>query len=222
MLTIGAYMEKTVIQTGNTEQAILEAAERLFLEKGYRRATTTAIAAEAGVTHAMLHYYFRTKEHIFLKILDKNMNEMLDSLSTAMSPALSVWEILREVVCLHHDFLCRHPKLPFLILDVMNDSPELLERYKDRVLGAVSEEAEKHRGRFRAEVEAGRINDVDPVVLVFSLLWGNVSRFLCLPAMGNVLKMPESQIMEFIGAMKEESLKALYARLFYKDMPEKI
>ena len=33
----------------NTEQAILEAAESLFFEKGYKLATTTAIAARAGV-----------------------------------------------------------------------------------------------------------------------------------------------------------------------------
>ena len=42
------------------EQAILEAAEREFLKKGFDGARTTSIAAAAGVTHAMLHYYFRT------------------------------------------------------------------------------------------------------------------------------------------------------------------
>ena len=79
----------------STEQAILDAAEELFFDKGYKLATTTAIAAKAGVTHAMLHYYFRTKEQIFLKILDKNMNEMFTMLQTVMSPDLTLKEILR-------------------------------------------------------------------------------------------------------------------------------
>ncbi len=48
----------------NKENEILEAAEKLFAEKGFKGATTTLIAAEAGVTHAMLHYYFRTKDQI--------------------------------------------------------------------------------------------------------------------------------------------------------------
>ena len=48
----------------------MEAAEKLFAEKGFKGATTTLIAAEAGVTHAMLHYYFRTKDQIFLKVLN--------------------------------------------------------------------------------------------------------------------------------------------------------
>lgn len=55
----------------NKEQAILKAAEREFLTKGYAGARTTSIAEAAGVTHAMLHYYFRTKEHIFERILDE-------------------------------------------------------------------------------------------------------------------------------------------------------
>ena len=46
----------------DTEAMILQAAEKEFLEKGYAGARTTAIAEAAGVTHAMLHYYFRTKD----------------------------------------------------------------------------------------------------------------------------------------------------------------
>lgn len=46
----------------NTEQAILQAAETEFLDKGFALAKTTEIAKQAGVTHAMLHYYYRTKE----------------------------------------------------------------------------------------------------------------------------------------------------------------
>ena len=54
----------------NKEQAILEAAEREFIAKGFAGARTTSIAEAAGVTHAMLHYYFRTKEQLFERILD--------------------------------------------------------------------------------------------------------------------------------------------------------
>ena len=45
-------------ETSNTEQSILKAAEKEFLKKGFSGSKTTEIAKEAGVTHAMLHYYF--------------------------------------------------------------------------------------------------------------------------------------------------------------------
>ena len=57
----------------NKEQEILEAAEREFIAKGFAGARTTSIAEAAGVTHAMLHYYFRTKEQLFERILDEKM-----------------------------------------------------------------------------------------------------------------------------------------------------
>lgn len=45
----------------NTEQAILMAAEKEFLARGYALSKTTEIARAAGVTHAMLHYILRDK-----------------------------------------------------------------------------------------------------------------------------------------------------------------
>ena len=56
----------------NKENDILRAAEREFLAKGFSGARTVSIAQAAGVTHAMLHYYFRTKEQLFERILDEN------------------------------------------------------------------------------------------------------------------------------------------------------
>ncbi|MDR1417021.1 MAG: TetR/AcrR family transcriptional regulator, partial [Prevotellaceae bacterium] len=44
----------------STEQAILEAARKVFFQKGLNGATTQEIANEAGVNKALLHYYFRT------------------------------------------------------------------------------------------------------------------------------------------------------------------
>ena len=67
----------------NKEQTILEAAEREFLNKGFAGARTTSIAEAAGVTHAMLHYYFRTKEQLFERILDEKMRLMSQSVLTA-------------------------------------------------------------------------------------------------------------------------------------------
>ena len=47
----------------NTEQAILQAAETEFLDKGFALAKTTEIAKQAGVTHAMLHYTIAQKKN---------------------------------------------------------------------------------------------------------------------------------------------------------------
>ena len=94
----------------NKEQAILEAAEQEFLNKGFAGARTTSIAEAAGVTHAMLHYYFRTKEQLFERILDEKMRLMSRSVLTAFGqPDLPLPERIRDGVESHFDFIAANP-----------------------------------------------------------------------------------------------------------------
>jgi TetR/AcrR family transcriptional regulator len=58
-------------QENTFEQAILEAAEKLFLEKGFAMTSTTEIAREAGCNQALVHYYFRTKAKLFDSVFEK-------------------------------------------------------------------------------------------------------------------------------------------------------
>jgi len=47
---------------------ILEAAARVFAQKGYHAATTKEIAAEAGVSEGTIYNYFQSKEDLLLSI----------------------------------------------------------------------------------------------------------------------------------------------------------
>ena len=97
-----------------TEELILRAAEAEFLQKGYAGARTTAIAEAAGVTHAMLHYYFRTKEQLFEKIMhEKNgpgarHHAGLDG----RHQQTTLQQGARDTVAEHIDFIAANPDLP--------------------------------------------------------------------------------------------------------------
>jgi TetR/AcrR family transcriptional regulator len=52
------------------EARILAAAEAVFAETGFAGATTAAIAERAGLPKANLHYYFRTKEALYRRVLE--------------------------------------------------------------------------------------------------------------------------------------------------------
>ncbi len=69
-----------------TRDAILEAASRCIIRHGHARLSTRAVAAEAGVTQSLIHYYFGTKERLMLAVLErmtgsllKRQTEMYDS-----------------------------------------------------------------------------------------------------------------------------------------------
>jgi AcrR family transcriptional regulator len=62
----------------DTRVRIIEAAFRRLHEDGYARLSTRAIAAEAGVNHALIHYYFGTKDKLVMAALDEANRRLLD------------------------------------------------------------------------------------------------------------------------------------------------
>lgn len=63
----------------STRQAILEAAQAEFLEKGYQRAGLRDIAKKAGVTTGALYGYFKNKEEVFAALVRPHYDHMFQS-----------------------------------------------------------------------------------------------------------------------------------------------
>lgn len=135
----------------NSEQRILEAAESEFLQKGYDGAKTTAIARRAGVTHAMLHYYFGSKERLYGQVLETKIRELGHSLLEAFTqPGRSLAERVSLGIGRHFDFLAAHPELPHFVLNEatrQGTSRELILRMigrrVERVVAAMQQEADR-------------------------------------------------------------------------------
>ena len=51
-----------------TKKAILDAAERVFFEKGFAQVSTSEIAEEAGVTKSLIHHHFGSKEALWAQV----------------------------------------------------------------------------------------------------------------------------------------------------------
>lgn len=60
----------------DSREAILAAAHRLFVERGYRGISMREIADEVGMTKAALYYHFRDKEGLFMAILAGVLHEL--------------------------------------------------------------------------------------------------------------------------------------------------
>jgi TetR/AcrR family transcriptional regulator len=60
-----------------TKNQILDAAEAEFAIGGLAAARTEAIAAQTGVTKAMIYYYFDSKEDLYRAVMERCLNEDL-------------------------------------------------------------------------------------------------------------------------------------------------
>ena len=160
----------------NTEAAILEAAEGLFKTNGFKGTTTTMIAGQAGVTHAMLHYYFRTKEQIFVKVLDGYFLKMHDELRLLMSPEKGMVETVLDVTASLFDFMKAHQGEIRLLLEIAANRADLLEKYKDVTGTIMSGAFARHNDRLKEAVVSETLGS-PPVSSIFC----DISAYVTLP-----------------------------------------
>lgn len=81
-----------------TTAAILEAAERLFAERGFTAVTVRDIAAEAGVSHALVHRYLGSKQAVYRAALARHETVIRDAASVEDDLLEATRLMLREAV----------------------------------------------------------------------------------------------------------------------------
>jgi len=76
------------------EGALLDAAERLLVERGHAGITTRKLAAKAGVNHGLVHYYFGSLENVLARTLERFTERMIArqrNLYAADIPFIEKW-----------------------------------------------------------------------------------------------------------------------------------
>ena len=127
-------VKKETVKT-DTESRILQAAEEEFLLKGLEGARTTAIAERAGVTHAMLHYYFRTKNMLFERIIEEKMRNAGNIMQAVFVLGdMPLMERVKRGVEQHFDFISANPNLPRFVIQEIYSHPERHEIMRSQVL----------------------------------------------------------------------------------------
>ncbi|KIL35021.1 TetR family transcriptional regulator [Cohnella kolymensis] len=70
----------------NRKQQILEAAAELFAESGYYKTTTADVARAVGVTQPYVFHFFKSKEQLYLAVLQQASERILHAFSTVEAP----------------------------------------------------------------------------------------------------------------------------------------
>ena len=148
------------------EARILQAAEEVFATSGFSGARTAAIAGRAGMPKANLHYYFRTKEALYRRVLESILNVWLamgDSILPGADPAAALTAYVAAKV--EHSRRRPHASKVFAN-ELLHGAPQLkgyLETELRRWVEAKSEVIE-------GWVAAGKLAPVQPKHLFF-LIW---------------------------------------------------
>jgi AcrR family transcriptional regulator len=72
--------------TSEARERVIEAAGRLFAERGYRAVTLKDIAGEVGIRHASLYHHFPNgKEQLFIEVTERNLARHRDGMAAALA-----------------------------------------------------------------------------------------------------------------------------------------
>ena len=110
----------------STEERIKAAARKVFHQKGYAATRTRDIAEEAVVNHAMVNYYFRSKEKLFQMVMVETMTLFFQGVSAILNDeSTSLEEKIERVVANYTDLLLEEPELPTFMFNEVRTNPQL-------------------------------------------------------------------------------------------------
>lgn len=198
----------------DTEARILRAAEHEFMAKGFAGARTTAIAEAAGVTHAMLHYYFRTKEKLFDRIITAKMNVLQAMILKSLDEIdLPLEDMIRNLINMHIDFIADNPDLPrFLISDVFSDTGRFAI-LSAKIKGLAPTILMRLQSKIDENAAAGRCQRLDARMLMLDIVSLNVFPYLARPLVDTMLDDLMTNPAEFLAKRKEENYDTVMRKL---------
>ena len=154
---------------GAAREHLLTAATELFALQGVAATTFTAIAKRAGLTPAMMHDYFKHREHLLDCVVEEKIAPFIAAVWNPVEPGAAPEEMMRGVVGRLVAGIEHMPWIPSTWMrEVLNEGGLLRSRVLRKLpfdkVRLLSEAVA--RARAKGEIQA----DLDPVLVVFSML----------------------------------------------------
>ena len=194
------------------EEEILVAAEEEFFRNGYDATSTAVIAKRAGVTHAMVNYYFRTKERLFIQILDNLVYGLLRGLKPLMTADGDVVQVSINAAQVIFDRLNENRRFPYLLSDISRTHPDFLLRYRETFDTVCRDSIERHAERLEKRIEDGSVVPCTMGDIYNTVLTLAVSPFLTIPLLENVAGLSPERIDSFLQSRKKEMVRIIESR----------
>lgn len=110
----------------NTERRILDAAKDVFKSKGFAGARMQDIADKAEINKAMLHYYFRNKESLFVKVFFEIRDEFLNNLLKFLNEETPFLELIPKIIKTYTEFIEKQPEILVFMLNEIYKNREMI------------------------------------------------------------------------------------------------
>ena len=175
----------------STEERIKAAARKVFHQKGFAGTRTRDIAEEAGINHAMLNYYFRSKEKLFEMVMMETMAQFFKGVNLMLNDEkTSLDEKIDLIVSNYVDLLLKEPELPTFILNEVRPNPQAFVEQNP------IKEALTHSVLTRQYAEAvarGEVTEPNLMQAILNVIGLVIFPFIAKPILTSIINIPEEQ-----------------------------
>lgn len=198
----------------STQESILRSAEKEFIKYGYGAAKTVRIATAAGVTHAMLHYYFGTKKRLFNRVFEEKIRLLGQSLTLPLvQKEIPLPEKLRLLVEAHFDFIAANPELPRFIINELAANPDRLPWLKETMKRIASPLLAQMQDEADDAAKRGEIRKVDVFSIIIDMVSLNIFPFLAMPIIKSIKDEITDDTDNFIRSRRRENVEIILQRI---------
>lgn len=153
-----------------TEEKIIKAAAEVFMEKGRHGARMQEIADLAGINKALLHYYFRSKEKLFSKVISLEIPKIIENIFVAYEFTDNFKEFLESFISKYIDNIYPRKNLMQFMLWVDDET-------KKEIAGIFVEAFKKHGFKqnplvlnIAKAIETNQIRPIEPSNFAMSVI----------------------------------------------------
>jgi TetR/AcrR family transcriptional regulator len=178
-----------------TVAAILDAAERLFLEHGFHSTTVEEIAARADVSVGSIYVHFQSKEGLYLALIERALDVEERYMEEAFKPTLSLGQQLFAAGWAYLRFYLENPGyFRILVFPHIDARPEdSLPFAAQRLAERAEAQVRRVAGIIELSVKTGNARPVDPYRAA-KFMWGAWSGVIALNLRPDRMRLDDDEL----------------------------
>ena len=113
-------------------QKIIQAAAKVFAEKGFYNSRVSEIAKEASVADGTIYLYFKNKDDILISLFEEEFGRIVENIRNELSGEKNALEKIRRFAFAHLSIVSNTPHLAEVLSVEVRQSGKFMKEYINR------------------------------------------------------------------------------------------
>lgn len=170
-----------------SDSKILAAATKEFIKNGYSGARMQEIADKAGLNKALLHYYYKTKEQLYGKVLEIEFARMIEGIISALENEGDFGTWLKGVIHQYLQEISSRPHFSRFMLWELNSNKKRLPELFAKAISGKGYSTNPILGKVQEKLNSAGLTEINPVHFLLNLMSLCLFPSLAMPILEKVI-----------------------------------